>query len=84
MLTPSSDVLSPVSDDIPEGIINQVFTPSGATTTTENPSPSVEFTLNAVEPPRVTSVKGSVLTNAQRVEVILLQPNGDQVTKVPI
>lgn len=83
MLTAGPNVLSPSSDDIPVGNVPDVLTPTGATTTTDNPTPSVDLTLNPNEPPRVTTVKATV-TNAKTVEVTLEQPNGEKITKVII
>lgn len=81
MLTAGPNVLSPSSDDIPVENIPNIFTPVGASTVTSNPSPTVELTLNGDQPPRVTTVKVTVV-NAEKVEVTLEQPNGDKTTKV--
>lgn len=81
MLTAGPNVLSPSSDDIPVGNIPNVFSPTGATTNTVNPTPTVEFTLNGDQPPQVTTVKATV-GNAETVEVTLEQPNGEKITKV--
>ena len=81
MLPVGVDVLSPSSSDIPTGDLPKILTPTGATTTTDNPTPTVVFDLNKETPPRVTEVSVTV-TNADRVDVELEQPNGEKITKV--
>jgi hypothetical protein len=74
-------VLSPGSDDIPAGELPSIFTGIGGSTTTNKRTPSVVFTLDVANPPRVTEVSVKV-TNADEVSVELLQPNGEKITKV--
>ena len=81
MLAAVSSVLSPSSDDIPSGDLPKIFTPTGGSTTTDNPTPNVVFTLDETNPPRVTEVSVKV-TNADEVSVELLKPNGEKTTKV--
>lgn len=83
MLTAGPNVLTPSSDDIPDENVANVFTPTGATTNTVNPTPTIEFSLNADQPPQVTTVKATV-ENAETVEVTLEQPNGEKISKVLI
>jgi hypothetical protein len=83
MLAAGTSVLSPSSDDIPAEDLSNIFTPTGGSTITDNPTPTVVFTLNVNNPPRVTEVSVKV-TNADEVSVELLQPNGEKLTKVGI
>lgn len=81
MLAAGTSVLSPSSDDIPSESLANIFTPTGGSTTTDNPNPTVVLTLDENNPPRVTEVSVTV-TNAREVTVELLLPNGDKTTKV--
>jgi hypothetical protein len=83
MLTAGSGVLSPSSDDIPSGDLPKIFTPTGGSTTTDNPTPTVVFTLDETNPSRVTEVNVKV-TNGDEVNVELSKPNGEKTTKVCI
>ncbi|XP_061179517.1 mucin-2-like [Saccostrea echinata] len=83
MLPVGVDVLSPSSSDIPTGDLPKILSPTGATTTTDNPTPTVVFDLNKETPPRVTEVSVTV-TNAERVDVELEEPNGEKITKTPV
>jgi hypothetical protein len=81
MVPAGTSLLLPISDDIPAEQLLDIFTSTGGSTTTDNLTPTVVFTLDMYKPPRVTEVSVKV-TNADEVTVELLRPNGDKTTKV--